>query len=205
GGQAYITTDSAVMKRGKEVFAESCAACHSSKQPPANINPRSGEGKAWLRAAVTAPDFLENNFLSNEKRYPLTQIETNSARAFGTNAKAGHVWDNFSSQTYKELSPVDELEFFNPFNETQPIKFVPKALGKLADKDGYIKIGPIPKGMPVNLLGNLEPDFGQLVVLQAKIGNALLKIHAMNLSSEQATAELTKAVPELLAANKCPD
>ena len=84
-------------------------------------------------------------------------------------------------------------------------EFVPKALGKLADKDGYIKIGPIPKGMPVNLLGNVEPDFGQLVVLQAKIGNALLKIHAMNLSSEQATAELTKAVPELLAANKCPD
>jgi cytochrome c1 len=31
GGQAYITTDSAVMTRGKEVFAESCAACHSSK------------------------------------------------------------------------------------------------------------------------------------------------------------------------------
>ena len=84
-------------------------------------------------------------------------------------------------------------------------EFVPKALGKLADKDGYIKIGPIPKGMPVNLLGNLEPDFGQLVVLQAKIGNASLKIHSMNLSSEQATAELTKAVPELLAANKCPD
>jgi hypothetical protein len=56
----------------------------------------------------------------------LTKIETNSARAFGTNAKAGHVWDNFSSLTYKELSPVDELEFFNPFDETRPIKFKPK-------------------------------------------------------------------------------
>src|SRR5436853_777192 len=73
-----------------------------------------------------APDFLENNFLSNDKRYPLTKIETNSARALATNAKAGHVWDNFSSQTYKELSPVDELEFFNPFDETRPIKFRPK-------------------------------------------------------------------------------
>jgi hypothetical protein len=73
-----------------------------------------------------APDFLENNFLSNDKRYPLTKIETNSARAFATNAKSGHVWDNFSSQTYKELSPVDELEFFNPFDETHPIKFKPK-------------------------------------------------------------------------------
>ena len=126
GGQAYITTDAAVMTRGKEVFAESCAACHSSKQPPPNVDPHSGEGKAWFRAAVMAPDFLENNFLSTDRRYPLTKIETNSARAFATNAKAGHVWDNFSSLTYKELSPVDELEFFNPFDETHPIKFKPK-------------------------------------------------------------------------------
>ncbi|HSS15968.1 MAG TPA: cytochrome c [Candidatus Dormibacteraeota bacterium] len=287
GGQAYMTADSAVMTRGKEVFAESCAACHSSKQPPPNVDPRSGEGKAWFRTAVMAPDFLENNFLSNDKRYPLTKIETNSARAFATNAKAGHVWDNFSSQTYKELSPVDELEFFNPFDETRPIKFnpkdknvapgyyrtpslvslwssapflhnnmlgkftgdpsvagrmeafndavekllwpekrlnkasiwrtqnecalhlrkefVPKPLQALADKDGYINIGPIPKDTPINLIANLEPDFGQLIVLQAKIAKALLTIHTQNLSSEQATDELIKAVPELLAANKCPD
>jgi len=44
-----------------------------------------------------------------------------------------------------------------------------------------------------------------LVVLQAKIAKALLKIHTQNLSSEQATDELIKSVPELLAANKCPD
>ena len=287
GGQAYITGDSTVMIRGKEVFAESCAACHSSKQPSPNIDPHSGEGKAWFRAAVMAPDFLENNFLSNDKRYPLTKIETNSARAFATNAKAGHVWDNFSSETYKELSPVDELEFFNPLDEAHPIKFrpkdknvapgyyrtpslvslwssapflhnnmlgkftgdpsvagrldafndavekllwpekrlnkasiwrtqnecalhlrkefVPKPLQALADKNGYINIGPIPKGAPINLIANVEPDFGQLVVLQAKIARALLKIHTQNLSSEQATDELVEAVPELLAANKCPD
>ena len=286
GGQAYITTDAAVMTRGKEVFAESCAACHSSKQPPANIDPRSGEGKAWFRAAVTAPDFLENNFLSNDKRYPLTKIETNSARAFATNAKAGHVWDNFSSLTYKELSPVDELEFFNPFDETHPIKFkpkeknvapgyyrtpslvsvwssapflhnntlgkftgdpsvagrmeafndgaekllwpekrlnkdsiwrtqndcslhlrkefVPKALQGLADSDGYIKIGPIPKGTPVNLLANLEPDFGQ-IDLFTKIAGKLIKINQEKLSGEAATVEWRKIVPDLIAANKCPD
>jgi cytochrome c5 len=290
GGQAYISTDEAAMTRGKEVFAESCAACHSSKQPPLNVDPRAGEGKAWFRAAVMAPDFLEDNFLSDDQRYPLTKIETNSARAFATNAKAGHVWDNFSSQTYKEISPVDELDFFNPFDETRPIKFKPKdkdvgpgyyrtpslvslwssapflhnnALGKftgdpsvagrmeafndavekllwpekrlnkasiwrtqnecslhlrkefvpkelrgLAGSDGYIKIGPIPKNTPVSLIANFEPDFrhlGRLAVLQAKIAKALFKIHSMNLSSEQATAELIKAVPELLAANKCPD
>jgi hypothetical protein len=287
GGQAYITSDQAVMTRGKEVFAENCAACHSSKQPPPAIDPRSGEGKAWFRAAVLRPDFLENNFLSNDKRYPLNVIGTNSARAFASNAKAGHIWDNFSSLTYKELSPVDELEFFNPFDARHPIRFrakekdvgpgyyrtpslvslwssapflhnnllgkftgdpsvagrmeafndaiekllwpekrlnkasiwrtqnectlrlrkefVPRPLQALADKEGYLKIGPVPKGTPINLIANLNPDPGQLVVLQAKIATALLKIHALNLSSEEATAALIKAVPELLAANKCPD
>jgi hypothetical protein len=286
GGQAYITTDSAVMSRGKQVFGESCAACHSSKQPPPNIDSRSGEGKAWFRAAVMQPDFLENNFLSNDKRYPLTKIETNSARAFATNAKGGQIWDNFSSQTYKELSPVDELEFFNPFDETHPIKFKPKdknvgpgyyrtaslvsvwssapflhtnALGKftgdpsvagrmeafndaiekllwpekrlnkdsiwrtqnectfhlrkefvrkpfqkLAGPDGYIKIGPIPKGTPINLIGNLEPDFEHLDAF-IKIAQKWIKIDRQKLSSETAAAELRKLVPELIAANKCPD
>ena len=49
GGSAYITTDTAVMDHGREVFAESCASCHSSKQPPGGIDPRSAEGKAWFR------------------------------------------------------------------------------------------------------------------------------------------------------------
>ena len=91
-----------------------------------HIEPRSGEGKARFRAEVMKACFLEDNFLANDKRYPFTKIETNSARAFATNAKAGHIWDNFSSLTDKELSPVDELEFFHPFDETQQIKFKPK-------------------------------------------------------------------------------
>jgi hypothetical protein len=289
GGQAYLTTDAAVMTRGKEVFAESCAACHSSKQPPPNVDPHSGEGKAWFRAAVMAPDFLENNFLSTDRRYPLTKIETNSARAFATNAKAGHVWDNFSSLTYKELSPVDELEFFNPFDETHPIKFKPKekdvapgyyrvpslvsvwssapllhnnTLGKFtgdpslagridafndaveklfwpekrlnkdsiwrtqndcslhlrkefltgvlkplqafADRDGYIKTGMIPKGTPVNLVANLDPDFKHIDVFR-KIAEKLIKLKAVKLSRDEAAAEFNQLIPDLLAANKCPD
>ena len=286
-GAARITPDPAIMMRGRQVFGESCAGCHSSKQPPAGIDPGSGEAREWFRAAVMAPDFLENNFLSNEVRYPLDKIETNSARAFGTNAKGGHVWDNFSSQTYKELSAPAAVDFYNPFNEAQPIKFhpqekktgagfyrtpslvslwssapffhnnalgtfngdpsvngrlqafddaaekllwpekrlgkasiwrtqnecylhlrkefVPKALAALADSDGYVKIGPVPKGTPINLLANLEPDFGQLVALKVKLSHALLAIHARNLTGPEAVAELSKAVPDLLVANKCPD
>jgi hypothetical protein len=286
GGRAYITNDSTVMTRGKEVFAEKCAACHSSKQPPTNVNPRSADGKAWFNAAVMQPDFLDNNFLSNDKPYPLTKIGTNSARALATNAVAGHISDNFSSQSYKERSPVGELEFFNPFDEAHPIKFeskdknggpgyyrtaslvsvwssapllhnnslgkftgdpsvagrmeafndaiekllwpekrlnkksiwrtrndcslrlrkefVPKAFSALADSDGYIKIGFIPKGTPINLIANLEPDFGHADTF-IKIAGKLIKIETQHLSREAATQELRKLVPELIAANKCPD
>jgi hypothetical protein len=288
-GKTYITTDSAAMTRGKEIFAESCAACHSSKQPPPNIDSHSGEGKAWFRAEVMKPEFLDNNFLSNDKRYPLTKIETNSARAFATNAKATHIWDNFSSLTYKELSPVDELEFFNPFDETHPIKFKPKdedvapgyyrtpslvsvwssapflhnnMLGKftgdpsvagrmeafndavekllwpekrlnkesiwrtqndcslhlrkefvperlrviraMADRDGYIKVGMIPKGTPINLVANLDPDFRNTDVF-IKIAQKLIKLKTTNVSRDEAAAEFNQLIPDLLAANKCPD
>jgi hypothetical protein len=287
GGKDFITSDDVVMTRGKRVFAERCASCHSSKQPPPDIDPRSAEGKAWFRVAVMKPDFLKDNFLSNDRRYPLTTIETNSARAFGSNAKTGHIWDNFSSQTYKDLSPPAELEFYNPFDPANPIKFKPKdkdtgpgyyrvpslvsiwssasffhnnALGKfmgdpsvagrmaafddaaekllwpekrlgknsilrtqeectlhlrkefvpealraLANANGYLEIGPIPKGTPINLIANLEPNASQLVALTVKLSEALLTIHARNLSPEASAKELFKAVPELLAANKCPD
>jgi hypothetical protein len=287
GGKDFITSDDAVMTRGKRVFAESCARCHSSKQPPPDIDPRSAEGKAWFRQAVMKSGFLKDNFLSNERRYPLATIETNSARAFATNAMARHIWDNFSSQIYKDLSPPDEMEFYNPFDPPNPIKFKPKdkntgpgyyrvpslvslwssapffhnnALGKftgdpsvagrmaafddaaekllwpgkrlgkdsiwrtqedcnlrlrkefvpeplrtLVDADDYLDIGPIPKGTPINLIANLEPDASQLVALEIKLSEALLTIHARKLSPESSAKELFKAVPELLAANKCPD
>ncbi len=287
GGKAFITGDDAVMTKGRLVFAENCAGCHSSKQPPADIDPASTGGKAWFRDAVMKPDFLKDNFLSNDRRYPLTTIETNSARAFGANAKAGHIWDNFSSQTYKDLSPPEEMDFYNPFDPANPIKFkprekntgpgyyrvpslvsiwssapflhnntlgkftgdpsvagrmaafndaaeallwpekrldkdsirrtredctlhlrkefVPEPLRALANADGYLSIGPIPKGTPINLIANLEPDPAQLVALVVKLTQALAKIHARNLPPEASARELLNAVPELLAANKCPD
>lgn len=287
GGAELISKDEAVMTRGRMAFANNCAGCHSSKQPPNGLDAQSAEGKSWFAAETAKPEFLQNNFLSNERRYPVDQIKTNSARAFGTNAAAGHVWDNFSSQTYKELPRPGDMQFFNPFNEAEPIRFsprerkvgagyyrvpslvsvwssapffhnnalgtftgdpsvqgrltafndaiekllwpekrlgkasiwrtqnesylslrkeyVPKSLRALAESDGYLRIGPVPKGMPINLLANLEPDVVQLAAIKVKLVNAMIAIKTQNLEGDAATAELAKAVPELLAANKCPD
>jgi hypothetical protein len=113
-GQTYLTQDEGVMKRGKIAFAENCATCHSSKQPPPGQ-----DAEDWFRAEILKPDFLKDNFLSDERRYPITKIQTNAGRALATNAMAGHIWDNFSSKTYKELPAVGTIKVWNPYTATE--------------------------------------------------------------------------------------
>ena len=57
--------------------------------------------------------FWRGNYLSTDIRVPLTLVGTNPAQGVGTNGVAGHVWDNFSSDTYKRLSPIGRLEYTN--------------------------------------------------------------------------------------------
>ena len=52
-----------------------------------------------MRAIVAAPDFLEGNYLSTDARIPVTLLRTNACSPLATNALAGNIWDNFSSQT----------------------------------------------------------------------------------------------------------
>ncbi len=112
GGADYITRDEDVMTRGKLVFAAECAKCHSSKRPP------DGEDSDdWFAGEVLKPDFLTNNFLSNDRRYPITRIKTNASRALATNAMSGHVWNWFASDTYKSLKSPGKIEFWNPYSE----------------------------------------------------------------------------------------
>jgi hypothetical protein len=62
--------------------------------------------------------------LSDDKRYGINQIGTNAARALGTNAGRGNIWDQFSSETYKELPSVGRLtNLYNPRDPTKPIEF----------------------------------------------------------------------------------
>ena len=113
GGKAYLA-DSQTVNRGKRAFAERCAGCHSSKQPPPGIEPNTAAAKAWFRTEVAKPDFRDGNFFSNDRRYPVSLIKTNACRALGTNAMRGHVWDNFSSETYKNSPPSGPIEVYNP-------------------------------------------------------------------------------------------
>jgi hypothetical protein len=135
GAQKYLTADQSTLNRGKVVFAENCARCHSSKapKPAAGLDPSGCAGVAYLecwnkywawtktddykrqmRDIVNAPDFLDNNYLSADFRVPVTLLQTNACSPLATNAIANNIWDNFSSQSYKSLPSVGMIKVNNP-------------------------------------------------------------------------------------------
>lgn len=142
GGQDMLDAQAPDMvDHGATVFAETCAACHSSKQPepdPAfgvDQGPCAGGGAgpgyracwdrywAWAQSdafkgrmveMVKAPGFLEGNYLSTERRVPLDLIRTNACGAIATNGLDGDIWDNFTSSTYKSLPPPGEVTVHDP-------------------------------------------------------------------------------------------
>lgn len=119
-GMQYLSQDKALIERGKHAFAQQCASCHSSKQPTAKYG--TAEYKSQLTALVMADDFLKDNYLSTDARIPITKLGTNACSALATNSTRNHVWDNFSSETYKNLPPVGEIVMEHPITG-KPFKF----------------------------------------------------------------------------------
>src|ERR671914_3029504 len=67
---------------------------------------------------VMADDFLTDNYLSTERRIPVTLLQTNACSPLATNGLGGNIWDNFSSKTYKELPSVGKITVHNPIDGT---------------------------------------------------------------------------------------
>lgn len=136
GGDKHLTADANILTRGKEVFGERCARCHSSKLPEKAYSffPNGGVGKDYLRywgnywrwtqtdefkkamgEIVKKDDFLKDNFLSTDLRVPVTLLETNACSPLATNAIEGNIWNDFSSQSYKNLPSVGKFTVHDPF------------------------------------------------------------------------------------------
>lgn len=145
GGSAYLNDPPATVQQGKLVFADNCAACHSSKMPdpPASANlgascigpnylecfnrywawTQTDDFHAKMRQIVQADDFLDGNFLSTDARVPVTLLQTNACSPLATNAIGGNIWDNFSSASYKSLPSVGTITVYDPFTgKPQPYK-----------------------------------------------------------------------------------
>ena len=155
GGAAYLNDPPETVQQGKLVFADNCAACHSSKAPPrppgadpsACVGPnyltcfnqywswtQSDAFRQQMRQIVMADDFLDNNYLSNDGRVPVTLLQTNACSPLATNAIGGNIWDNFSSASYKQLPSVGTITVYDPFSG-QPRQFQMPAGGR-----GYTRV-----------------------------------------------------------------
>lgn len=335
GGDQYLTADATTLEHGKDVFADTCARCHSSKAPPPppELDPDKCQGpdylacfkrywkwtqtdeyKAQMRQVVQAPDFLEGNYLSTDQRIPVSLLRTNICSPLATNALAGNIWDNFSSQSYKQLSSVGTVTVSDPFTGepvpytmpaggrgytrvpslisvwstapfllnntvgpfeanpsvearmkvfetsieqmlwpekremdpvlgakvhgtidrttarstvTIPSGYVPEGVQPLQgtlhrwlpwlfEADGDIVLGPIPKGVPVNLLANLKlraesDDLGDKAIHVKNVGELLIKLKAdlatapAGASDDELRARFANLREPMLKLSKCPD
>lgn len=289
-GNQYLSADASLLNEGKRVFADHCASCHSSKQPDANLKPGTDAYRDAMRTLVMQTDFLDNNYLSDEQRHPITEIGTNACSALATNSTAGHVWDNFSSDTYKNLPSVGTIKAINPLTSapyefpapaggpgyvrtpsliglwaSAPFfvnnalgkfsgdpsvasrvadyndaiekllwpdrrdglksiytttavsyikihrSFLPPLLQELADDNGDLVLGPIPKGTPVGLLSSLNlsvedpKHLARLLKVVFKVKKDLLRIKKEQLNDAEAAALLSGLVPDLMSVSNCPD
>jgi hypothetical protein len=127
-GERYLQDSAETVARGQQIFAENCAACHvgpdKMPQAPAGVEryspkwddwTRSDDFKSKMTALTRAPDFLRDNYLATDRPYPVSRIGTNLCATLATNAMRDHVWDNFSSQTYKQRPAAGVIGIADPF------------------------------------------------------------------------------------------
>jgi hypothetical protein len=243
---------------------------------------------------------------------PVTLLQTNACSPLATNAIRGNIWDNFSSETYKDLPSVGSITYYHPYTGeansytmpaggrgyTRPASLIslwtsapyllnnsvgpPDNLPGVTDRveafqesmsqmlwpekrqkdsllpqlpgtidrttetsyltipagylpdllqpllglgarlfpaifgSGEVRLGPIPKGTPVDLLANLDLlgeglEGEQKSAHQKKVLDLLLKMkHDLgalpsNATDDDARRVFANLVPDLLGLSKCPD
>ena len=128
-GRQGASAQPSLLDRGKIVFAENCARCHSSKQPAQSLRARARPARTaeiientgayfdWMRAEVQKPDFLAGNYLSTDRRVSIQEMRhqrllarwrpTPSATTSGTISRP---------DTYKELPSIGPITIYNPID-----------------------------------------------------------------------------------------
>src|SRR5439155_1615475 len=135
GGSNYLTRDLNVLERGRIVFAENCAECHSSKRPP-----QDADSVAWFRAEASRGDFWKNNALSQyiDDATVKGRIEAfNDAieKLLWPERRLGIIWKT-------------KRESFVKIDKSVIPAAARRRFKKSIDADGVLRIGPIPAGVP---------------------------------------------------------
>jgi hypothetical protein len=86
--------------RGRLVYAQNCARCHSSQDGPV-------ESRDFHKPSKIAG--VREDWLGNDKATPASEVGTYRCRALHSNHMKGHVWQEFASETYRAREPDANL------------------------------------------------------------------------------------------------
>lgn len=120
---AFLEDDSRYGKgsveEGRKVFAKNCAQCHSSQNEnsKANLsqNESSFENKDFFAMTTLGTgEIVRADWLGNDKSTSVEEVGTYKCRALHSNHMLGHVWEEFSSSTYKGLPSATTDTFGKP-------------------------------------------------------------------------------------------
>jgi hypothetical protein len=94
------------VRRGKIVFAQTCARCHSS------IPEKVGgpfANRDFHAANEKHPRKLRADFLGNDQATPATEVGTFRCRALHSNHMAGRLYHEYGSETLRSRKPVPDV------------------------------------------------------------------------------------------------
>jgi hypothetical protein len=114
--------------------------------------------KQKMTKMVETPDFLDHNFLSSELRIPVTLTQTNACSPLATNAIAGNIWDNFSSQSYKDLPSVGTITWYEPYTGEAKSYVMPAGGRGFTRPPSLVSLWSTAPYLLNNSVGEFNPD-----------------------------------------------
>lgn len=94
--------------RGEKLFTENCARCHSSQPEAAQL--ASGSPVSLDFRKINEATHLRADWLGNDKPTPVSEVGTFRCRALHSNHMAGHVWQEYGSETLRAQPPDPNLK-----------------------------------------------------------------------------------------------
>jgi hypothetical protein len=99
--------------RGESLFSDNCARCHASIDSQMTLTPASVAlepvaSRDYRRVDPARPD-LRLDWLGNDELVPASEVGTYRARSLHSNHAAGHVWQEYGSETLRRKAAVDVL------------------------------------------------------------------------------------------------
>lgn len=86
--------------RGREIFANTCARCHSS-QPEAAV----GQFASLDFHKIDPGNGLREDWLGNDRNISASEVGTYRCRALHSNHMSGHIWQEYGSETLRAQPP----------------------------------------------------------------------------------------------------